>query len=72
MASVVMDRTELKTTESMSEMAERMSKELREEMHEADLHLTNWVAEREQRLADIQVKQRKHAITQCRSTVAAC
>lgn len=39
------------------EMADRMSKELRSEMHNAEVQLNNWVAEREQRLADIQVSQ---------------
>eukprot|EP00752_Nemacystus_decipiens_P007822 g6987.t1 len=54
MASVVMDRVETRTTESMAEMAERMSKELRVEMHNSEIQLSHWVAEREQRLGDIQ------------------
>lgn len=55
MGSVVMDRLETRSTESMTEMAERMSKELRAEMHNAEVQLSHWVAEREQRLGDIQV-----------------
>lgn len=57
MGSVVMDHAETGTMESMAEMADRMSKELRAEMHSAEVQLNNWVAEREQRLADIQVSQ---------------
>lgn len=56
MGSVVMDRVEARTTESMAEMAERMSKELRAEMHNSEVQLSHWVAEREQRLGDIQVR----------------
>lgn len=55
MGSVVMDRVEARTTQSMAGMAERMSKELRVEMHNSEVQLTHWVAEREQRLGDIQV-----------------
>lgn len=54
MGSVATETT-ITTTESMTEMAERMSKELRTEMHNAEVQLSHWVAEREQRLADIQV-----------------
>ncbi|CAN0079212.1 unnamed protein product [Pylaiella littoralis] len=53
MGSVATETT-ITTTESMTEMAERMSKELRTEMHNAEVQLSHWVAEREQRLADIQ------------------
>lgn len=55
MSSVAMDRVETRTTESMSEMAGRMTKELRAEMHNSEVQLSHWVAEREQRLGDIQV-----------------
>ncbi|CAB1115635.1 unnamed protein product [Ectocarpus sp. CCAP 1310/34] len=54
MGSVMMDHAETRTMESMAEMADRMSKELRSEMHNAEVQLNNWVAEREQRLAEIQ------------------
>lgn len=55
MGSVAME-TATTTTESMTEMAERMSKELRAEMHNSEVQLSHWVAEREQRLGDIQVE----------------
>ncbi|CAN0531403.1 unnamed protein product [Ectocarpus sp. 12 AP-2014] len=54
MGLVVMGHAETRTMESMAEMADRMSKELRSEMHNAEGQLNNWVAEREQRLADMQ------------------
>lgn len=71
MGSVVMDRVDTRTTESMAEMAERMSKELRAEMHNSEVQLSHWVAEREQRLGDIQVGM-GGLLLFCGGSVVAC
>lgn len=73
MGSVMMDRVETRTTESMAEMAERMSKELRAEMHNSEVQLSHWVAEREQRLGDVQVSMGiGNLLLFCRGTVVLC
>lgn len=41
--------------ESVAAMGERMTAELRSELHRTELQLSHWVAEREQRLGDLQV-----------------
>lgn len=45
---------ELRSTESMGEMGEKMGAELRAELHSTEVQLSHWVAEREHRLGDIQ------------------
>lgn len=73
MGSVMMDRVDTRTTESMAEMAERMSKELRAEMHNSEVQLSHWVAEREQRLGDVQVSMSiGNLFLFCRGTVVLC
>lgn len=73
MGSVMMDRVETRTTESMAEMAERMSKELRAEMHNSEVQLSHWVAEREQRLGDVQVSMGiGNLLLFCRGAVVLC
>lgn len=42
--------------DSVTAMGERMTAELRSELHKTELQLAHWVAEREQRLADMQVQ----------------
>lgn len=41
--------------ESVTAMGERMTAELRAELHRTELQLSHWVAEREQRLGDLHV-----------------
>lgn len=41
--------------ESVTAMGERMTAELRSELHRTELQLSHWVAEREHRLGDLHV-----------------
>lgn len=72
MGSLVTDRVETRMTESMAEMAERMNTELRAEMHNSEVQLSHWVAEREQRLGDIQVGKEGIPLCCWRVVVASC
>ena len=53
--------------ESMEEMGEKMTAGLRAELHSTEVQLSHWLAEREQRLGDLQVcsSQRKFSVLAC-------
>lgn len=55
MGLVESERMEPRTMESMDEMGEHMLAGLRAELQSAEVQLSHWVAEREQRLGDLQV-----------------
>lgn len=55
MGSVAVEGMETKKMESMVDVGEKMTMELRAELHRTEVQLSHWVAEREQRLSDIQV-----------------
>eukprot|EP00904_Undaria_pinnatifida_P005680 jgi/Undpi1/2241/HiC_scaffold_12.g05627.m1 len=54
MGLVESERMEPRTMESMDEMGEHMLAGLRAELQSAEVQLSHWVAEREQRLGDLQ------------------
>lgn len=47
-------------TESVETMGQRLTTELRAELHRTELQLSHWVAEKEQRFGDIQVMAVRH------------
>lgn len=55
MTLVEAERMEPRAMESMEEMGGNMVTGLRAELHSAEVQLSHWVAEREQRLGDLQV-----------------
>lgn len=54
MASVGVEGVDVRKMESMAEMGEKATAEVRAELHRSEVYLSNWVAEREQRLGDLQ------------------
>ena len=56
MGSADIVRVEDRKRPSMISMGGKATAELRAELHRAELELSNWVAEREQRLGDLQVR----------------
>ena len=67
MGLVELDRMEPRMMESMEEMGEKMTAVLRAELQSTEVQLSHWVAEREQRLGDMQV-----CFSQEKSPVLAC
>lgn len=55
MGSVAVEVMDTKKMESMLDIGENMTAELRAELHRTEVQLSHWVAEREQGLSDIQV-----------------
>lgn len=52
---VEVGRMDPRMMESMAEMGEKMTAGLRAELHSTEVQLSHWLAEREQRLGDLQV-----------------
>lgn len=52
----VMGSAAVEGVDLMANMGEEISAELREELHRTEVQLSHWVAEREQRLGDMQAR----------------
>lgn len=63
MGLVEVDRMQPRMMESMAEMGENMTAGLRAELHSTEVQLSHWVAEREQRLADLQVSSSQEHVS---------